>query len=77
MSWNHRVIKTGDEYALHECFYEPGADLPSSWTVDPVGVVADDLPALGLTLRWMAEALKKPVLEEYTEGGVHRLREVQ
>ena len=77
MSWNHRVIRHGpDSYALHECFYERLADHPHSWTVDPVVVSAESIHGLKMTLKWMANAFKLPVLEEYKDGDVDKLREV-
>lgn len=43
MSWNYRIIKDGDNYAVCEVFYEK--DIPHSWS-EPVtleGIDTDDI----------------------------------
>ena len=77
MSWNHRVIKTGDDsFAMHEVYYDDDGK-PEYWTTLPVPPAAESLSALGEVLGWMKDALDAPVLEEYVaENGEDKLREV-
>jgi hypothetical protein len=64
--WNYRVLIHNDEdgapiYSLHECYYESGESEPSSWTEDPVGLIASDLEWLKKVL---LEALDKPAIDK-------------
>ena len=67
MSWNHRVMKIGDVYGIHEVHYKKGK--PSSYTVNsmkPEAFVEDEdsrpLQDLRWTLEQMLKALDKPIL---------------
>lgn len=59
MTWNYRVVHTGDEYGIHEVYYDP-----TGWTVEPVPVVADSVEDLRDVLNRMLAALDKPVIED-------------
>lgn len=64
--WNYRVLIHNDEdgapiYSIHECYYESGESEPSSWTEDPVGLIASDLEWLKKVL---LEALDKPAIDK-------------
>lgn len=80
MGWNYRVMrhppKDGEEewYAIHEVFYSSSdvedRTVPvreTSYTVNPVGVIANSLEGLRWCLQKMLEALDKPVLEHSAE----------
>lgn len=68
-TWNHRVIYHPEDgpdhayYAIHECHYR-GNDIPHSWTLNPVTVLADSEDDLMSTLRRMMVCCRKPVLIE-------------
>lgn len=64
--WNHRVIRRKDEegremLGIHEAFYD---DQGKVWgiTTEPVSVDGSEMEDLQETMRWMYEALDKPVL---------------
>lgn len=61
MSWNYRVMKKGEEYAIHEVFYsEDGA--VNGYTESPVFPRAASLEQLSEEMERYAAALNEPVL---------------
>ncbi|HEY6554046.1 MAG TPA: hypothetical protein VI669_11880 [Vicinamibacteria bacterium] len=61
--------------AIHEVYYRSNDvdDLTvpvheTSYTIDPVGVISDDVEGLRWNLQKMLEALDKPVLDYSDEG---------
>jgi hypothetical protein len=78
MSWSYRVIRHEDDggisYAIHECHYDKKGDtIPTSWTIEPAGVLAETRTGLFWVTAVMTEAIGQPVLEA-RDG---KLREVE
>jgi hypothetical protein len=64
VNWNYRVMRhTDGTLAIHEVFYDDGEEVPNGCTVDPVGVLGDDIGDLEATLDVMRLSLLRPVLE--------------
>lgn len=69
MTWNYRVIKFIDEdgephHQIHEVYYDKDGH-PNGHTENPVSVFSNEgIDGLSSVLEKMAEALKKPALEE-------------
>lgn len=61
MSWNHRVVKTGRYYGIHEVFYLNNE--PDMITESPVAAAEEDVEELRETLTLMLKALDEPVLD--------------
>lgn len=67
--WNYRVMrkksKNGEvRYAIHETYYDGGK--VTGWTRDAIGPRGDTLAELKNDYKFMASALKKPVLDYET-----------
>lgn len=63
MTWNHRVIQSGDELAIHEVFCAEDGSI-QGWTADPVYPCSESLEELrDDLLQRYAVALDKPVLQ--------------
>lgn len=61
MTWNDRVIQTGDEFAIHEVFYAEDGRI-QGWTVEPVYPRAESLEELrDELLQRFAAARDEPV----------------
>jgi hypothetical protein len=60
--WNYRVVRRGDQLAIHEAYYN-GQEVPHSITKTPVSPSADNVEELGHLLKLMMEALERPILE--------------
>ncbi len=69
MTWNYRVVrktetgydKLGEYYGIHEVYYDDDGK-PEMVTVEPVGIVGDDLLELQEEFVHYLRALLKPVL---------------
>jgi len=78
MSWNYRILareyKGFNEiemtFSIHEVYYNKDG-IPEMCTEDAVGVVGENLADLSDTLKWMQDALKKPILNyaDFEPGG--------
>lgn len=69
MTWNYRVIRHSprtpyddETLAIHEVYYDDKGN-PTSCTVDPTGIVGDDLRSLRLSIAGVMRALQMPILE--------------
>jgi len=66
MTWNYRVVKktyTGDTlFGIHEVYYDDDGK-PEMVTVDPVGIVGDDMNELRREYVYYLRALLRPVLD--------------
>ena len=65
-SWNYRVMKTVYpdgfvSFSIHEVYMDSEGN-PALWT-GPIKPFADNLDDLKTEMKWMAEALDKPVLD--------------
>lgn len=60
MTWNHRVIKTGEEYHLAEVYYNEGGK-PNGWG-EPF-MLAESMEGLQELLVQLKDALNRPVLD--------------
>ena len=73
MSWNYRVIKQNDYYAVHEVYYDKDGN-PEAHTRLPCVPNGESKLDIELDLRFMILALYKPVLiwdevtKKYKEG---------
>ncbi len=65
MTWNHRVMREGGLYTIHEVFYHKNGTI-RTWTTEPVSPDGESLKELGQSLDWFKEALSKPVLDYET-----------
>jgi hypothetical protein len=61
MSWNYRVIRTEDEFTIHEVFYRDGKTV-AGWTETPVYPRAKSAEDLRQEVARYTEALNSPVL---------------
>lgn len=62
MTWNYRIIRDKDGvYGIHEVYYKKGKIDMWSDAMTPLGESIDELKE---DLDMMAEAFKKPVLED-------------
>jgi len=59
--WDYRVIRKGEEYAIHEVYYDDQGAVETC-TVEPVGVAGDTLAELREDLAHYIRALDRPVL---------------
>ena len=61
MTWNYRILKIGDEFGMHEIFYDEAANAISftEQKVSPRGCSLDEFHADFLRFQ---DALNKPVL---------------
>lgn len=68
MGRNYRLIRTDQDnepcYAVHEVYYRRGTDQPENWSAEPDGVLSDDRMGVLEVLARMADAIRRPVLEE-------------
>lgn len=69
--WNYRVVKRGDVYAIHECYYDEHG-VPNGLSKDemtPAGISFDDLK---INYDLMGDAFDKPAIDydnpKNTEG---------
>lgn len=61
MSWNHRVVKKGGTFGIHEVYYTDEGDI-SGVSQNPVGVMwNDDEKGLDILVQFKF-ALEKPIL---------------
>lgn len=68
--WNHRVIKRehdlGGEkvftYGIHEVYYSADGETPSTFTLEAVPIHGESIEELQHVLKWMQDAIAKPVL---------------
>ena len=65
MSWNYRVMRTGEELAIHEVFYNEDGSV-QGWTSTPVCPRAESFDVLRSELERYSLALTLPVLENDT-----------
>ena len=61
MSWNHRVIKDGNSYAIHEVYYSDNDEIMASTQI-PVGIEWEEGEDPIFTIDNMRRALDMPVL---------------
>jgi len=61
MSWNYRVIKRGEDFAIYECYYND-ANKPNALSKDAVPAHAESIEDLHLCFDLMRGALDKPIL---------------
>lgn len=69
--WNHRVVKRehdlGGEkevtYGIHEVYYTADEKKPAAVTEKPIPVYAESMEGLQQVLKWMQDALAKPILD--------------
>lgn len=61
MTWNYRILKLGDEFGIHEVFYDEAAK-PTSYTERIVSPRGESLDDFRLDFSRYQEALDKPVL---------------
>ena len=66
MTWNYRVVKKTYEgetlFGIHEVYYDSDGK-PDMVTVEPVGIVGDDLTELQREFVYYLRALLRPVLD--------------
>jgi len=62
--WNHRVVKTGRHYGIHEAFYHEGDKFPHSITEDAMQPCGETVQELREDLERMLNALDEPVLKD-------------
>ena len=60
--WNYRVMRNGDEVAIHEVFYRDDGSV-RGWTATPVWPRAGTVEELRDELARYARALDEPVLD--------------
>jgi hypothetical protein len=64
--WNHRVCKNTEQgeifYNIHEVYYDDDGKV-EGWTQNAVAPLGNDLDELRNELKWMLEALDKPILD--------------
>ena len=70
MTWNHRIVKIKDTdgadwLSIREAFYNSKGEL-TSYTSEPVDVSGETVKELQRTLKWMGEALSKPIIDDAT-----------
>lgn len=63
MTWNYRVMKTSEEFAIREVYYREDGSI-EGWTVGPTAPSAETLDGLKWLIDRYREALKKPVIED-------------
>ena len=61
MSFDYRVVFSGDRYAIHEVFYYEDGRV-KGWTEDPVVPYGPSVEDLRFELAKYLEALNRPVL---------------
>ena len=61
MSFNYRVVRQGEEFAVHEVFYHEDGTV-AGWT-DPLSVTAPTVDDLRFELEKYLRALELPVLQ--------------
>lgn len=60
MTWNYRIIKHKDIYAVHEVFYTK--DKPHTWTENPINLADESYSGLESSFMYMRDAFDKPIL---------------
>ena len=72
MTWNYRVVKKtymGDTlFGIHEVYYDDDGN-PDMVTVQPVGIVGDDIHELRREYVYYLRALLRPALDYDEIGG--------
>ena len=63
MKWNHRVMKSGDEFVIREVYYKNDGTV-EAWTAGPAIPSAETMEGLRWVVERYLEALDKPVIEE-------------
>lgn len=61
MTWNYRVIKNAEQFAIHEVFYKEDGSV-EGYSDSPVFPRGESLEELAKELEHYASALEKPVL---------------
>jgi hypothetical protein len=64
MTWNHRVMKTKDEFVIREVYYRNDGSV-EGWTAGPAVPSSETLEGLRWVIDRYREALEKPVIEGY------------
>ena len=62
MTWNYRVVKKDNYFAIHEAFYDEKSKKPHSITAEPCEPYGETLEELKEDIEWFTIALEKPVL---------------
>ena len=73
--WNLRVVhkifkehNNYEQYGFHEVYYVSEDDSkPTGCTVEPVEIASDSKAGLKQQIKWMQQAIKKPVLDYDTD----------
>lgn len=63
MTWNHRVMKTADEFVIREVYYRKDGTV-ERWTAGPAIPSSETLEGLQWVIERYREALEKPVIED-------------
>lgn len=63
MTWNHRVLKTADEFVIREVYYRQDGTV-EGWAAGPATPSAETMEGLQWVIERYREALKKPVIED-------------
>jgi hypothetical protein len=63
MSWNYRVmtLNKGESYGIHEVYYREDGAL-WMYSANEISPYGEDIDELRKNLKWMTDALEKPVL---------------
>jgi len=61
-SFNYRVMRHGDEFAIHEVFYDENGNV-NGWSLDPLSVFSQSVEDLRHELGLYLLALDKPVID--------------
>lgn len=61
-TWNYRVMRNGDLFAIHEVYYDENGKV-EGYTQNPVCPSGESLEELKGDIEYYLEALNKPVLE--------------
>jgi hypothetical protein len=62
MSWNYRVMKRGERFAVYAVYYDEGGKI-QGWTETAFSPEADSLEELRTTLELMLASLHKEIVE--------------
>ena len=66
MTWNHRIVKRGDDYGIHEVYYDDDGEV-EGLTADAISLVSEDVMELRNDWLMIASALFKPVIDYDTQ----------
>jgi hypothetical protein len=62
MTWNYRVIRTDEAFAIHEVFYDSNGEI-NGWSADPIAPMGETQDELMKDLELIQRALTLPVLK--------------